>query len=78
MHGNYKLCKLVDDPKDVLLSEEVRVRLGTLFEKLDSIKRFYRSERYKTPEAFRRVSQVLTKYELASIYARRENLWSIS
>jgi hypothetical protein len=77
LNGNYKLCKLVVDPDDPLLSEEVRSRLAPIFSHFDSIKRFYRSSKGKTPESFRKVSWALMRYELASILARRQELWDI-
>ena len=77
VHGNYKLCRLVDDPKDELLSKEVRAKLAPLFSHFDNVKRFYRSSKGKTPDAYRKVSFVLAQYELNSILARRQQLWDI-
>ena len=77
LHGNYKLCRLVTDPDDDLLSKEVREKLEPIFRHLDSIKRFYRRDKCKTALSYRKVSFVLSRYELASILARRETLWAI-
>jgi 5'-3' exonuclease len=77
VNGNYKLCRLVDDPKDELLSKEVRAKLAPLFSHFDNVKRFYRSSKGKTPDAYRKVSFVLAQYELNSILARRQQLWDI-
>jgi 5'-3' exonuclease len=77
LHGNYKLCKLVCDPDDKLLSRDVREKLFPIFDRLIKSSRFYRHAKGKSPEAFRRVSFSLTRYELASILARRSELWEI-
>lgn len=77
VHGNYKLCTLVDEPNSSLLSNDVRSRLAPIFSHFDSVKRFYRSHKGQTPEAYRRVSFVLGQYELNSILARRKDLWEI-
>lgn len=77
VQGNFKLCKLIDDPYDLLLSKDVREKTGILFERLNKIERFYRSTKKKTPDAFRRVSFLLNRYELSSIFGRREELWRI-
>jgi 5'-3' exonuclease len=77
LHGNYKLCRLVDDPKDELLSKEVRAVLAPMFDHLDHVKRLYRASKGKTPEAYRRVGFLLSQYEMNSILARRDSLWSI-
>jgi len=77
LHGNYKLCKLVCDPDDKLLSRDVREKLFPIFESLVKNSRFYRHAKGKSPDAFRRVSFSLTRYELASILARRTELWQI-
>ena len=77
VYGNYKLCKLVDDPNDELLSKEVREKLAPLFSHFDHVKRFYRSSKGKTPEAYRKVSFLLSQHEMNSILAKLEQLWDI-
>lgn len=77
IHGNYTLCKLVTTPDDPILSEEVRGKLASLFAKLMSEKRFFRRKSCKDSAHYRRVSLLLSQYELASILGRRETLWRI-
>ena len=77
LHGNYKLCKLVTDPSDEVLSSELRERLGTMFDRFTSLKRFYRSSSKKDAEAYRRTTFVLSQYAMKSILMQRDKLFEI-
>lgn len=77
INGNYKLCTLITDHRSSLLSDKVKAELAPLFRKLRSEERFYRREGNKTSKYYRRVSHLLSEYELASILGRRDILWQI-
>jgi 5'-3' exonuclease len=77
VYGNYKLCKLVTQPDDELLSEEVKEKLSHVFNKLTSIRKFQKRESCRTTENYRKMSFLLGQYELTSILAQRDLFWSI-
>lgn len=77
VYGNYKLCRLVTQPDDELLSTEVKEKLGPIFDKITSLRKFERRESCKTPENYRKMSFLLGQYELSSILAQRDLLWEI-
>jgi 5'-3' exonuclease len=77
IYGNYKLCKLVTDPMDDVLSPEVKERLDNILKYMKSIKDFCRQDRCKTAESYRKVSVLLSQYELTSLLSRRDELWNI-
>lgn len=77
VNGNYKLCKLVTEIDDPLLSKDVRERVGLMFEGITHMGKYYRRKSMKTSESYRKVSFLLSQYELASILGRRDDLWKI-
>lgn len=77
LHGNYKLCQLVTCPMDECLSDEVKSKLAPMFEHFDSVKRFFRSKSKNNEDSFRKIGMLLASYALASVSARRQELWEI-
>jgi 5'-3' exonuclease len=77
VHTNYKLCELVTDPKDKILSEEVRQRLHKDMKYVKRVSDLQRDKKANTPESYRKVTMLLSAYELASLLAKRDELFQI-
>lgn len=77
VHGNYKLCQLVTDIESALLSDDVKDRLGKVFEPLTTMRKFRKRESMKTHENFRKVGFLLNQYSLVQISSKLGDLWDI-
>ena len=77
IHNNYKLCEIVRDEDSPLLSDDVREDLHKAFKDITSIRSFRRSSSNRTSEMYRKVTFLLSQYELASILAQRDVLWNL-
>lgn len=77
IHNNYKLCEIVRSENSELLSEEVREDLHKAFSYITSPRSLRRNKECNTPEMYRKLTFLLSQYELASILAQRDILWRI-
>lgn len=77
VYGNYKLCQLVSKIDDPLLSDDVQQDLDKMFGKLTSMRKFQRKASQMTQENWRKVTVLLSQYELHQILSQRDELWSI-
>lgn len=77
VHMNYQLCELVTDPSSILLSDKVKEKAKKAMHSIKSIDDLCRRDEIKTSANYRRLTYLLSQYELASILAQRDELWSL-
>lgn len=77
VHGNYKLCKLVDDIESPLLSEDVQDRLRIMFSQFKSLRKFRSKVSERNAENYRKVNFLLAQYQLNTIQGELDELWNL-
>ena len=77
IHNNYKLCEIVRSENSELLSEDVKERLHKAFKGIEDISDFKRDTKKNTADMYRKITVLLSQYELNSILAQRDILWQI-